>query len=70
MARGMTVEDKRWQAEEDARTLARAEEIKASKSRSAAAVREAKRLVREAEKNLNHTKKAAGNPRRKGGKKK
>lgn len=58
IARPMTKEDKKWQAQEDARTLARALEIKTDSSRKKAAVAAAKTLAREAEKEASRFKKA------------
>lgn len=49
----MTKEDLRWQAEEDARTLVRAEEIKKDKSRSNRAVKQAKENAIKAAKEAN-----------------
>ncbi len=46
----MSAEEKRWQAEGDVHTLMRAEEIKANKTRMAAAKREAARQAAEARK--------------------
>lgn len=42
MARKMTAEEKRWQAEDDARTLARYQELLSDKTRLNAAKKEAK----------------------------
>jgi hypothetical protein len=50
MDKAMSAQEKKWQAEEDARTLARAQEIANSPSRLKAAIREAKRLAADTEK--------------------
>ena len=46
MTIALNADDRRWQREEDARTLARAEEIIANKRRHNAAVSEAKKMVK------------------------
>jgi len=46
----LTAQDKRWQREDDARTLVRAEEIKSSPVRMRAAVKEAKVIAKRTEK--------------------
>lgn len=43
-------QDKQWEREDDARTLARAEEIRSSKARLSGAVKEAKVMVKKTEK--------------------
>lgn len=55
----MTAEDKRWQREDDARTLARAEEIIADRMRHTGAVSEAKKMVKAEEKRAAAMKKVA-----------
>lgn len=49
----MTVEDKKWQTEEDLRTLARAEEIKKDKARFAACKAMARTKVAEMQAMMN-----------------
>jgi hypothetical protein len=61
----ITQQDKKWQAEADARTLAEAEEIKRSASRRQAAVRQAKQLAKDAQKQVQNLKKVARAPRKK-----
>ena len=56
MANKLTAEDKKWRAEEDARTLARALEIKNDKARMALAVKEADRRSKELQKESNNLK--------------
>ena len=46
MKRAMTVDDKRWEAEGDAETLARAAEIQASPARKKAASGAAKNMIK------------------------
>jgi predicted RNA-binding protein with PUA-like domain len=53
----LSVDQKRWQAEDDANTLALAEEIKTSKLRMSAATKQAKAMVTEQTKRLNSIKK-------------
>lgn len=55
----LTIEQRKWQAEDDARTLASAEEIKVNKSRMSAATKRAKVMVTEQTKQLNSIKKIA-----------
>lgn len=52
--------ESRWEREEDARTLARYEEIMGNSRRKAAAVAEAKKQAAELEKRSNLMKKASG----------
>lgn len=52
-------QDKKWQAESDARTLAEAEEIKRSAGRRQAAVRRAKQMAKDAQKQVQNLKKVA-----------
>ncbi len=56
----MSVEEERWRAEEDARTLARAEEIKADAKRHAKAVAQAQAMLNEQNDRLKSLKKIAG----------
>lgn len=56
---GMNKQEKEWQAQEDARTLARAEEIKNDSSRKKAAIKEARKIVKEKEKEVKAIKKIA-----------
>jgi hypothetical protein len=49
MARALTAQDRKWQAEEDARSLAAANEIKKDKKRMTAAKKEAKTMAKEAD---------------------
>ena len=60
-----TQQDKKWQAESDARTLAEAEEIKRSASRRTAAKREARQMAKDVAKQVQNLKKVARAPRRK-----
>jgi len=55
----ISAEDKQWQREDDARTLARAEEIIANKSRHTGAIKEAKKMVKDEEKRAAAMKKVA-----------
>ena len=55
----MTAQDKKWQREEDARTLARAQEIMDNKPRLNGAVREAKVMAKQDEKRIAAMKKIA-----------
>ncbi|MBT4292501.1 hypothetical protein HOD41_07395 [bacterium] len=59
MARSISVEQRRWRAQDDARILADAEEIRVDKKRMSSAVREAKNMVTEKQKALNSIKKVA-----------
>ena len=47
MATSLTKEDKRWRAQNDARTLAEAETILGDKNRRSAAASEAKKMAKE-----------------------
>ena len=58
----MTEEDKKWQRREDARTLARAEEIKADKERLKNAHIGAKEILEEEAERLKGLSKVAHNP--------
>ena len=59
MATNPTKQDKKWQAESDARTLAEAEEIKRSASRRTAAKREARQMAKDVAKQVQNLKKVA-----------
>jgi hypothetical protein len=52
-------DSKKWQEEEDARTLARAEEIKSDKERMKGASRGAKRMLEDVEASVKGLKKVA-----------
>ena len=56
MAR-LTADEKRWQAEEDARTLLRAVEIENSKTRKKAALKEIKKIEEQAKTTIQTTRK-------------
>jgi len=55
----MTAQDKKWQAQDDARTLAQANEIKSDPTRIRAAVKEAKVMVKEEQQRLTSISKVA-----------
>ena len=55
----MTVQDRKWRAQDDARTLEQAEIIKSDRTRLGAAKREAKSMVTERQEQLNSIKKIA-----------
>lgn len=55
----ITNDEKKWEAESDARTLATAEEIKADKPRAVRAVKAAKKQAADAAKSLRNMKKIA-----------
>lgn len=55
----MTAQDKKWQAQDDARTLAQANEVKADTTRLKAAVKEAKVMVKDEQKRLTSISKVA-----------
>jgi len=57
--RKLTLQDLKWQREDDARTLARAQEIIADKKRHSGAVKEAKNMVKTEEKRAMAMKKVA-----------
>lgn len=57
----MSQDEKRWQAEEDARTMARYEEIMADSSRKKAAIVEAKKQASDLNKRANAMNKVANN---------
>lgn len=55
----MTAQDKKWQAQDDARTLAQANEVKSDTPRLKAAVKEAKIMVKDEQKRLTSISKVA-----------
>lgn len=59
MSRVIAQDEARWQREDDARTLARAEEIKADKNRLAGATKEAGKMSKQLEKEAAAIKKVA-----------
>lgn len=59
--RAMALDEKRWRQEDDARTLARAEEIKKDAARLRGAKAAAKRIVQEQNKSVEALKKVAEN---------
>ena len=59
MARAIDVQEKKWQREDDARTLGRAEEIKVDKKRLAGAKKEAKVMANADDKRLAALRKVA-----------
>jgi hypothetical protein len=59
MAPIMSAENKRWQRQDDARTLAMAQEIMSNKARHNGAVKEAKVMAREDEKRAKAMKQVA-----------
>ena len=59
MNRAIPCDDKKYQEEDDARTLARGEEIKADKKRMSGAKKGAKRMVTEEEARLKGLRKVA-----------
>ena len=60
MAPRLSAQDKKWQRESDAHTLAQAEEIKLSPSRMKGAVKEAKVMAKRTEIQVKAMKKVAG----------
>lgn len=56
----LTAQDKSWQAESDARTLAEAAEITENKARTRRAVAAAKKLAKDAQKTAKKVSKQAG----------
>lgn len=60
MAPKLTVEDKKWRAQDDARTLMYAEAIKNDPTRRRAAITAAKQIVKEKEKEVKAVKKIIG----------
>ena len=60
MSYAMSEDEKKWQRRDDARTLARAEEIKADKERYKGAMIGAKEILEEETKRLNGLTKVAG----------
>lgn len=65
MAKKMNAMEKKWQAEEDARTMARYQEIMQSSSRRNAAMSQARKEARELETRAKAMKLAAGGKLRK-----
>ena len=59
--RAMALDEKRWRQEDDAHTLARAEEIKKDAARLRGAKAAAKRIVQEQNKSVEALKKVAEN---------
>ncbi|RKZ35768.1 MAG: hypothetical protein DRQ49_18890 [Gammaproteobacteria bacterium] len=59
MAPRLTAQDKQWQREADARTLANADEIKNSPARLKGAVKEAKIMAKQSEKEAQSMKRVA-----------
>ena len=60
MAKKIDSMEKQWQAEEDARTLARYQEIMNDNKRTSAAIKQAKQQASDLEKRANAMKLAAG----------
>ena len=60
MARGLTMQDKKWQAESDARILADADVIKKDRTRLIAAAKEAKVMAKEQKERSTAMTKVAG----------
>ena len=60
MARGLTVQDKKWQAESDAHILADADVIKKDRTRLIAAAKEAKVMAKEQKERSTAMTKVAG----------
>lgn len=56
----MVFDDKKYQEDDDARTLARGEEIKSNRSRMSGAKRGAKRMIKEEEARVKGLRKVAG----------
>lgn len=52
----LSADEKKWRAEEDARTLARAKEIKSDKARFKAALKAAERMFKDTMKEANNMK--------------
>lgn len=65
----MAAQDKKWQAEDDARTLARAREIEQDPSRAQAAKKAAKDLAKKTEEELMNLRKVNGGSKEKKAKK-
>lgn len=53
----MSKQDKEWQAESDAKTLANAAEISSDKARANRAIKAAKKMAKDAEKTVKNVKK-------------
>lgn len=66
----LTANDKKWMAQDDARTLAQAEAIKADPKRVAAAKKEAANMVKEQEQRTKALKTVANKPVKQTSKKK
>lgn len=60
MAKTITVDEKRWQAESDARTMAEYEQIMSDSRRRAAATKAAKEMASDLNKRANAMTKVAG----------
>ena len=58
---GLTAQDKKWQAQDDARTLAQVAEITSDKSRLQAARKEATVMLKETQKRMEGLKKVVTN---------
>lgn len=65
MAKKLSIDEKRWQAEEDARTMARYQEIMSDSKRKSAAVAQAKLEAANLQKRANAMKLASGGKLRK-----
>lgn len=61
----LTKEEKRWRAESDARTLVEAEVISSDSSRKSAALKELKRMAKEAQEAAGRMKKVANSKNKK-----
>jgi hypothetical protein len=60
MAKKLSVDEQRWQAEEDARTMARYQEIMSDTKRKSAAIAQAKQEAANLQKRANAMKLASG----------
>lgn len=67
MPNTISADEKRWQAEDDARAMAQAEEVKADKARLDAAQQAAKRMADEETKRAQAMRKVAGRKSEKSG---
>lgn len=65
MAKKLSIDERRWQAEEDARTMARYQEIMSDSKRKSAAVAQAKLEAENLQKRANAMKLASGGKLRK-----
>ena len=65
MAKKLSLDEKKWQAQSDAETLARYQEIMSDKSRKAAAIKAATDMANQYTKRANNMKLAAGGKLRK-----